>query len=45
MNASLQLRYNKWNILFIVNIGFLVDCLQVWRDWDLFKCKLLLLKT
>lgn len=25
MNASLQLRYNKWRTLFTVNIGFLVD--------------------
>ncbi len=38
-------RYNKEKILFTVNIGSLVDCLQVWRGWDLFKCKLLLLKT
>lgn len=27
-------RYNRLKILFTVNIGFLVDCLHMWRDWD-----------
>lgn len=34
MSALLQQRYNKPKSLFTVSVGYLVDCLQVWRDWD-----------
>lgn len=34
MSALLQQRYNSRRSLFTVSVGYLVDCLQVWRDRD-----------